>query len=43
MNKKSKLAISQLKKLEKLIPKNNKNLRLAAEWKEKWKILPSPI
>ncbi len=37
----SKKAIRQLKQLEKLTP--DKNLRLAAEWNEKWKVLISTI
>lgn len=47
MNKikeKTKRAIKQLKKLEKLVTKHNlKKLRLAAEWDEKWKVLVSTI
>lgn len=44
MNTKTSIAIKQLKALEKLVNNSkSKNLRLAAEWKEKWKILISTI
>jgi endonuclease III len=39
----SKKAIAQLKQLEELIPADEKDMRLAAEWGEDWQVLISTI
>ncbi|MEM4625487.1 MAG: endonuclease III [Candidatus Pacearchaeota archaeon] len=39
----SKIAVKQLQEIEKRIPEKNKELRLAAEWEEDWKILISTL